>query len=39
MAPETETVDTVADVSSPTLLGLAVLGALLTVGAYWMFGS
>lgn len=39
MTPTTETVDTVADVSSLTLLGLAVVGALLTVGAYWVFGS
>ncbi|GJD83134.1 hypothetical protein HPGCJGGD_0996 [Methylobacterium haplocladii] len=39
MAPGTETVDRSGDVSSLTLLGLAVVGALLTVGAYWIFGS
>ncbi|MBB3901646.1 hypothetical protein GGR33_001132 [Methylobacterium brachythecii] len=39
MDSHTETADTVADVSSPTLLGLAVIGALVTVAIYWVLGS
>lgn len=39
MAPNHQTVDTVDQVSSPVLLGIAVVGALLTVGAYWVLGG
>lgn len=36
MAPNNQTVDTVDQLSSVTLLGVAIVGALLTIGAYWL---
>lgn len=39
MAPHTETVDTVPDVSSPRLFGLALVGSLATVAMYWVLVS
>ncbi|GJD68824.1 hypothetical protein MMMDOFMJ_1749 [Methylobacterium gnaphalii] len=36
MVPSHQTAETVGDVGSPTLLGLAIVGALITVGAYWL---
>ena len=39
MAPDAHPIDTDGDVSSIKLLGLAILGGLLTIGAYWILGS
>ena len=33
------TPDTADDASSVTLLGLAIVGAAVTIGAYWLLGS
>jgi hypothetical protein len=39
MAHDIETGESVADVGSLTLLGLACIGALITICAYWILGS
>lgn len=37
--PYGENVDTVDQLSSITLLGIAVVGAVLTIGAFWLLGG
>lgn len=39
MTPHHQTSDIVGDVGSLTLLGLAIIGALVTIGAYSILGS
>ena len=39
MTPDTQHVDTVDQLGSLTLLGIAVVGAFLTIGAYMLVGG
>lgn len=39
MTPNTQPIETEGDVGSIKLLGLAILGGLLTIAAYWILGS